>query len=341
MPLLYDEMRRMTSLVQLQNPHGVRLVALVDGNSLRPLERVNSVYDLCQRALVTGASLLDLVHNSVGKDSVPYDEAYKGPDWRILPAFDHPEEPGRCHVTGTGLTHRTSVENRNAMHQEKTTVTDSMRMYQWGLEGGTPPSGTIGTSPEWFYKGNASCLRGHGDDLTVPAFAEDGGDESEIAGAYIIDDTGTPRRVGMTQGNEFSDHVFEKKNYLYLASSKLRECSIGPELVLNPHFSDVRGSARVLRGTAPVWEKSIKTGEANMCHSRENMEHHHFKFPMHRRPGDVHIHFFGASALSFGDGVSLQAGDVMEVHYEGFGRPLRNPIRVEAGPSKLVRVKPL
>ena len=54
-------------------------------------------------------------------------------------------EPALCHVTGTGLTHRTSVENRNPMHQEKTTVTDSMRMYQWGLEGGTPPHGTIGT----------------------------------------------------------------------------------------------------------------------------------------------------------------------------------------------------
>jgi len=227
------------------------------------------------------------------------------------------------------------------MHQEKTAVTDSMRMYQSGLEGGTPPSGTIGTSPEWFYKGNGSCLRGHGDALTVPAFAEDGGDESEIAGAYIIDNDGRPRRVGMTQGNEFSDHVFEKKNYLYLASSKLRECSIGPELVLDPQFQDVRGSARVLRGGSALWQKSIKTGESNMCHSLENMEHHHFKFPMHRRPGDVHIHFFGASALSFGDGVHLEAGDVMEVHYEGFGRPLRNPIRVESGPAALIRVEPL
>ena len=34
----------------------------------------------------------------------------------------------------------------------------------------------------------------------------------------------------MAQGNEFSDHRFEKKNYLNLAGSKLRTCSIGPEL---------------------------------------------------------------------------------------------------------------
>jgi hypothetical protein len=145
----------------------------------------------------------------------------------------------------------------------------------------------------------------------------------------------------MTQGNEFSDHVFEKKNYLYLASSKLRECSIGPELVLDPDFHDVHGAARVLRESEVVWEKAIKTGEANMCHSLENMEHHHFKFPMHRRAGDVHIHFFGASALSFGDGVHLQVGDVMEVHYRGFGRPLQNRLHVDPGPAALARVQPL
>jgi hypothetical protein len=78
-----------------------------------------------------------------------------------------------------------------------------------------------------------------------------------------------------------------------------------------------------------------------MCHSLENMEHHHFKFPLHRRPGDVHVHFYGASSLSFGDGVQLAAGDVMEVHYAGFGRPLRNMVGHDAGPSKLVRALPL
>jgi hypothetical protein len=45
--------------------------------------------------------------------------------------------------------------------------------------------------------------------------------------------------------------------------------------------------------------------------------------------------------LSFGDGVRLEPGDVMEVHYDGFGRPLRNPVRIESGPAALVRVQPL
>ena len=316
-------------------------MALVDGGTLRMLDGVGNVYAFCQDALTEGDSLIAAVHSSVGRESIPYDLAYQGSGWQILPAFDHPIEPARCYVTGTGLTHRTSVDNRNAMHQEKNAITDSMRMYEWGRDGGSPAPGTIGTSPEWFYKGNGTCLRGHGEPLTVPAFAEDGGDESEIAGAYIIDSDGQARRVGMTQGNEFSDHLLEKKNYLYLASSKLRECSIGPELILDPDFQDVPGSARVLRNNSVLWEKPITTGESNMCHSLENMEHHHFKFPIHRRPGDVHIHFFGASALSFGDGVRLQSGDVMEVHYERFGRPLRNHVQVESGPTAMVRVRPV
>jgi len=331
----------MTSLIQLKQATGTRRVALVDGETLHLLEGFDSVYALCQQALTLQESLIATVHATPFRDSIPYDSAYQGSGWQILPAFDHPAEPGKCLVSGTGLTHRASVDNRNAMHQEKNTLTDSMRMYQWGLEGGSPPRGMIGTSPEWFHKGNGLCLRGHGEALTIPAFAEDGGDESEIAGAYIIDSDGQPRRVGMTQGNEFSDHLVEKKNYLYLASSKLRECSIGPELVLDPDFQDLRGTARVLRDQSALWEKPIKSGEANMCHSLENMEHHHFKFPIHRRPGDVHIHFYGASSLSFGDGVQLIAGDVMEVHYAGFGRPLQNLVSVEAGPAKLVRVQSL
>lgn len=331
----------MTSLVQLESAAGIRSVAIVDGDHLRLLDNVSSVYALAQKALASGKVLLDLAHHHVGDEFIPYDVALHGEAWRILPAFDHPDEPARCHVTGTGLTHRASVENRNAMHVGKTELTDSMRMYQWGLEGGRPEPGEIGVSPEWFYKGNGTILRGYGAALEIPAFADDGGEEAEIAGIYLVDHEGHPRRVGMAQGNEFSDHVFEKKNYLYLASSKLRQCSVGPELVLDPEFAVVPGMARIYRGGAVLWEKPIRTGEENMCHSVENMEHHHFKFPLHRRPNDVHIHFFGASAFSFGDKVHLTAGDVMEVSYQGFGRPLRNPVTVQAGPAQLARVLPI
>ena len=76
-----------------------------------------------------------------------------------------------------------------------------------------------------------------------------------------------------------------------------------------------------------------------MCHSLANIEHHHFKFELHRRPGDLHIHFFGADAFSFGEGIRLEDGDVMQVRFDGFGRPLRNVVRVLRGANSLVAVQ--
>jgi hypothetical protein len=158
---------------------------------------------------------------------------------------------------------------------------------------------------------------------------------------YIVDETGAPRRIGMTAGNEFSDHVFEKRNYLYLAASKLRQCAIGPELVVDPEFDLVRGEAAVERKGEVIWSKPIQTGESVMSHSLVNLEHHHFKFEAHRRPGDVHVHFFGADAFSFGEGIRLAAGDVMRVSFDGFGRSLRNPVKIAGVPDRLVTVRPV
>ena len=136
----------------------------------------------------------------------------------------------------------------------------------------------------------------------MPAYAEDGGEEAEIAGVYFIGADGTPWRIGMAIGNEFSDHKFEKRNYLNLAGSKLRNCSLGPELVLDPEFQSVPGTVKIERAGKILWSKDIATGESEMCHSLANIEHHHFKFEAHRRPGDLHVHYFGACSLSFGDG---------------------------------------
>jgi hypothetical protein len=220
-------------------------------------------------------------------------------------------------------------------------LTDSMRMFQWGLEGGRPAPGQVGVSPEWFYKGPGTILRAHGEPLDVPPYAEDGGEEGELAGVYLIDAAGAPRRLGMTTGNEFSDHRFEKKNYLYLAASKLRTCAIGPELVVDPDYSSVPGEVTIERDGVPMWSKEILTGDAAMSHSLANMEHHHFKHDAHRRPGDLHIHFFGAAVLSFGEGVELHDGDVMQVGFAGFGRPLRNPVRIAKAEETLVNISPL
>src|SRR5438105_13309348 len=145
----------------------------------------------------------------------------------------------------------------------------------------------------------------------------------------------------MAGGNEFSDHRFEKTNYLNLAGSKLRTCALGPELAVDPVFESVPVDVKIERAGDVLWSKAFRSGLAEMCHSLENIEHHHFKFEAHRRPGDVHVHFFGTAALSFGDGLKLQDGDVMQVAVEGFGRPLRNPVRVAGSEQSLVSTIPM
>jgi hypothetical protein len=228
------------------------------------------------------------------------------------------------------------------MHSDQPAViTDSMRMYQWGLEGGRPSPGALGVPPEWFYKGCGTILRAHGEPLEVPSFGLDGGEEAEVAGAYLIAPNGQPRRVAFVLANEFSDHKIERQNYLYLAPSKLRTCAIGPELIVNGEFHDARGAVQISRAGKTIWSKHFATGEKNMSHTVANLEHHHFKYSAHCRPGDVHIHFFGADVFSFGDGIELSDGDIMEIELAGFGRPLRNPLRINRSPQQLVSVQEL
>ena len=75
-----------------------------------------------------------------------------------------------------------------------------------------------------------------------------------------------------------------------------------------------------------------------MSHSIANLEHHHFKYPMFRRPGDIHVHMFGTATLSFADGVRTQADDVFEIEAPDFGLPLRNTLKLDAPTPVSVRV---
>jgi hypothetical protein len=333
-------------LVQLAN-QSTRRVALVNEPHLKLLTDVASIYELAQLCLRKSISIKQMVWSLPIGESLLYDDVYSSKSsWRLLAPIDVPGEISRMLVSGTGLTHIGSAKERQAMHlanpsKQAEVLTDSMRMFQWGIEGGRPLPGQIGIAPEWFYKGDGSIVRGPFEALDIPGYAEDGGEEAELAGVYIIAEDGTPYRIGMVTGNEFSDHRFEKHNYLNLAGSKLRTCSIGPELVVGPDFTNVSGEVRIERDGETLWHRKIASGEHNMCHSLSNLEHHHFKFAGHRQPGSVHIHFFGANALSFGDEVVLQEGDVAEIRFDGFGRSLRNPIHEEVKSSKPVNVRSL
>jgi len=330
----------MTRIVQLQNG-ATRSVALVEEPQLRLLTGINSIYELARAAAEANISLVELVQKKAGSEQLDYDAIYRGnSDWRLRPPIDHPIEAARCLVSGTGLTHLGSAANRQRMHEAKDSeLTDSMKMFRLGVAGGKPAPGIAGVAPEWFYKGIGTILRAHGEPLAVPAYALDGGEEAEVAGIYFIDAASQPCRIGMSIGNEFSDHLFEKNNYLNLAGSKIRNCALGPELVIDPEFNSVPGTARIERAGKTFWSKDITTGENEMSHSLRNIEQHHFKFETHRRPGDVHVHYFGACALSFGDGVALMDGDVMEITFAGFGRALRNPLRDARGDATLIAVK--
>jgi hypothetical protein len=330
-------------LVQLSGTDQQRRVAVVQEPLLRFIKQVRSVYELATQAIQTEQSITTLVNSQLSEETVSYDSVYAGQaDWQLLPAFDHPDGPFGCLVSGTGLTHKNSALNRQMMHQSETEKpTDSMQMYQWGVAGGSPPTGTIGAQPEWFYKGNGAVLRAHGQSLEVPPYGNDGGEEPEVAGAYLIDETGLPRRIGFCTGNEFSDHVMEKKNYLYLAPSKLRQCAIGPELIITDDFSEWTGTVSVLRDGEPIWTSPIRTGEKNMAHSLQNLEYHHFKYEAHRLPGQAHVHFFGADAFSFGHQIALQAGDLMRVDWQGLGRPLQNPLALATEAEAIVPVQSL
>jgi len=329
----------MIHLVQISNGAS-RRVALVEEPNLHCLTDIQSVYELAKRCLLNGDTLSEQVFALAHGEILPYDSVYDDTSvWHLLPPIDIPNASSRLMISGTGLTHLGSAKERQAMHtagalKQSEVMTDSMQMFEWGLEGGRPSPGEIGIAPEWFYKGDGSILRAPFAPLSIPAHAEDGGEEAELAGVYIVGEDGTPYRIGFTAGNEFSDHSFEKRNYLNLAGSKLRDCSLGPELVIGGNFQSIVGEVRIERGAKTIWSKAIATGEENMCHSLNNLEHHHFKFEGHRQAGDVHVHFFGAHSLSFGDGIVLQNGDWMEVHYEGFGRALRNSVRTDKSDRK-------
>jgi hypothetical protein len=325
----------MMHLSQIRLPSGSAVVAR-NGTQAHIVQGTATVYDLALAAIAAGHGIAAEVSArglgaAVDLAAVTFD----------LPV-SHPD-PAHLHLTGTGLTHLGSASARDAMHAKLAgaeNLTDSMKMFRMGLEGGRPAA-SVGAQPEWFYKGNGYAAVAPGDDLVAPGFAEDGGEEPEIAGIYIVGPDGTVHRIGWALGNEFSDHVTERVNYLWLAHSKLRVASYGPEILVGDLPADVRGMSRILRDGQVIWEKPFLSGEANMSHTMANLEHHHFKYDIFRQPGDLHVHFFGTATLSVADGIKTQVGDTFEIAAEAFGQPLRNALSFAPAVAGATTVKAL
>ncbi|MBF58143.1 FAH family protein [Halomonas sp. FeN2] len=326
-------------LIQCDHQGQVRAALVESEEQVRLLDC--DTYTLANRAISAGKPLSDMLTEALTDTRLDYQALVDAK--QLLPPLTH-TDPAHCLVTGTGLTHLGSADTRSAMHAKaqaaEEDMTDSMRMFKLGVEGGKPDAGQLGAQPEWFYKGDGQCVVAPEAEIPSPAFAEDAGEEPELAGLYVIGDDGQPWRVGYAIGNEFSDHVTERFNYLWLAHSKLRACSFGPELLIGELPENLEGTSRIQRSGETLWEKPFLTGEANMAHSLANLEYHHFKYPGFRRPGDVHVHFFGTATLSFADGIKVREGDRFEIKINEFGRALRNPLRLETD-ARAISVKSL
>jgi hypothetical protein len=324
-------------LLQHVGVDGTRSLIAATGAGAAFVPGIDSVRALAERAIAEGLDLAATVAACGTGASV--DIAAELAAGRLMSPIDH-VDPAHVVMTGTGLTHLGSAEGRDKMHRAAADAekqTDSMRMFLEGVERGKPAPGECGQQPEWFYKGDGSGLVAPGAALEMPDFAEDGGEEPELAGIYLIGADGTPFRLGLCLANEFSDHVTERHNYLWLAHSKLRQASLGPELLVGPPPEHVEGMSRIHRDGAVLWEKPFLSGEANMSHSIANLEAHHFKYDLFRRPGDIHVHFFGTATLSFAEGVTTREGDVFEIEAAPFTLPLRNTLTRAAPRSVSVK----
>jgi len=130
----------MTRLIQIKKGK-VRRVALVEEPNVRFLDTSSSICELAHIAIAAGMKLSEVARQRAKRETLDYTPIYDGrSEWRLLPAIDHPEEPSRCLISGTGLTHLGSARGRQSMHATATEdLTDSMKMFRWGVEGGRRP----------------------------------------------------------------------------------------------------------------------------------------------------------------------------------------------------------
>ena len=216
------------NLIQLKFSNNLTAVGVLEENKIINLtaqnKDIDTTYKLFMELIKNSITIEEFLEKKIKNCPVfefNYEELISDPkkfDVNILPPITHPD-PYRLFISGTGLTHTGSVKSRDMMHNdddEKKDQTDSAKMFEMGLKGGKPSSGEIGVAPEWFYKGNGFNIKGHKDNILLPSFSLDGGEEPEVVGCYIIDEKRNPVRIGFSLGNEFSDHETEQINYLYL-----------------------------------------------------------------------------------------------------------------------------
>lgn len=285
-----------TRIVQILHEEFGRRVGLVHDDELHLLSMYRSAYALATAAIQQNVGMRELISEDLSGIVLDYNQVHSlKSDWKFLPSFDHPERLSACQVSGVGNAHTGNPEGRPA-------------------------------APSWFYKGNGAHLRSHGEPLDIPPYAFGGAEEIEIAGVWVMDARCRPVLIGLTPGNEFCDPAMEESNTRLRSHGKLRNCSIGPELVLDGEFRDIHGAVRIERDGKRLWSREVSTGEQLTQFSLKDLEQFVFRYDAFRVPGDAHILYLGASVCSYTEGVRLQDGDEVVIEWDGFGRPMRNVI---------------
>lgn len=164
----------------------------------------------------------------------------------------------------------------------------------------------------WEYQGSGESLTAHGEALPVSS-AHSAVRAPDLASVYVIGGDGIPRRVGVSAGIGG------------VGIGGARSSALGPELVLEPDLSRLKGSARFMRAGSEAWSGAAQWEGA--AESLEAVEAEHFRRAGHRTPGDVHVHFFGAKLG--GRCASVENGDEIAVQWDALGAELRAVIEKE------------
>jgi hypothetical protein len=178
---------------------------------------------------------------------------------------------------------------------------------------------------DWFFRGNGSTLVGAARPLVCPPSAHTPG--PQLCACFVIAEDGTPCRVGFALGHALTDLGLRAAGHAHL-----RPSAVGPELLLGALPETLEATARLLHGEAVRGSWPVALLPADLATLTEA----HFRYDMHRRPGDVHVHFLGQSAGA--DPVAAQPGDLCELSAPAFGHPLRSPLVAGAAVAPPLRV---
>lgn len=181
--------------------------------------------------------------------------------------------------------------------------------------------------PAWFLKGTGEVLRTPGQELRAPASAVALTEEAEIVLVYVGDETGRPRYVGHSFGNDLTDIGRFRNHRGHLAYAKLCDAAVAPWLFLDEPPRVVTGETTVERDGRTCWKGAFTTGLDALHYDLAAITDELFSYPALLAPGRVHYVYIGADRSSFHDGFRLDDGDRVTLRFTGPRVTLANRVR--------------